>query len=369
MIWFLFAGLALLAALFLLWPVRARVADAMPDPLAHYKAQIAGLKADLASGLIDAEAAKVAETEIERRLLKMADSRSASTTLPEKTVDWRFRLALGIVMVAGAVALYMRVGAPMLPAAIPERERLVDQPLMPGEPTYAEAIARIRERLKTNPDDLKALEFLGQVSATVGDFGTAADAFARRADMEPAGPNVWRLHELEALTALVQGQVSPAAELVLDEIEKDVPGHPAVFYYRGLAALQGGDQATAISRFEAIVDGVDRPGPYRDAALARLRELGARPPAVTDDAVAAFAEMSEEERQAFIESMVARLEARLESAPNDPAGWMMLARARLTLGDREAAISVLEKGIAAISGDDAASLRALLDKLRESGEP
>jgi cytochrome c-type biogenesis protein CcmH len=45
----------------------------------------------------------------------------------------------------------------------------------------------------------------------------------------------------------------------------------------------------------------------------------------------AIAAMPEEDRRAMIESMVARLAARLEASPDDPEGWRMLARSELVL--------------------------------------
>lgn len=52
----------------------------------------------------------------------------------------------------------------------------------------------------------------------------------------------------------------------------------------------------------------------------------------TEDPAAAIAAMSEEDRAAMIENMVAGLAARLEEDPTDAEGWRMLARSYLVLG-------------------------------------
>ena len=60
--------------------------------------------------------------------------------------------------------------------------------------------------------------------------------------------------------------------------------------------------------------------------------------------------MTEADRAAMIEGMVAGLAARLEENPDDPDGWAMLIRSYRTLGDEkqaaeaEARVKVLYKG-------------------------
>jgi cytochrome c-type biogenesis protein CcmH len=60
--------------------------------------------------------------------------------------------------------------------------------------------------------------------------------------------------------------------------------------------------------------------------------------------------MSEEDRGAFIQSMVERLAARLEDEPNDLEGWMQLGNAYSVLGRVDEAIDALEKAELLLSG-------------------
>src|SRR3546814_17553836 len=53
--------------------------------------------------------------------------------------------------------------------------------------------------------------------------------------------------------------------------------------------------------------------------------------------------MSENERAAFITSMVDRLAERLAATPDDFHGWMRLGQAYRVLGDREAALRAYER--------------------------
>jgi len=59
------------------------------------------------------------------------------------------------------------------------------------------------------------------------------------------------------------------------------------------------------------------------------------------------ADMSPEERQAFIESMVSRLADRLEENPGDAEGWLRLGRAYRVLGRPGEARQAFENALAA----------------------
>jgi cytochrome c-type biogenesis protein CcmH len=57
-------------------------------------------------------------------------------------------------------------------------------------------------------------------------------------------------------------------------------------------------------------------------------------------------EMSPEDRQAMIRTMVQRLADRLEENPNDKQGWTRLARAYDVLGEKEKAKKARERAAA-----------------------
>ncbi len=64
------------------------------------------------------------------------------------------------------------------------------------------------------------------------------------------------------------------------------------------------------------------------------------------ETMAAAAQMSPEEREAFIRGMVERLADRLAATPDDPDGWVRLGRARTVLGEPEEAKAAYEKAAA-----------------------
>lgn len=64
--------------------------------------------------------------------------------------------------------------------------------------------------------------------------------------------------------------------------------------------------------------------------------------------------MSPQDRQAMIDGMVLRLDARLAANPADLDGWLRLIRARRVLGQEDKALAALAKGKAVFAADPTA---------------
>jgi cytochrome c-type biogenesis protein CcmH len=82
--------------------------------------------------------------------------------------------------------------------------------------------------------------------------------------------------------------------------------------------------------------GVD-PASVKPSAEAKALAEAAAFPAPSRAEMDAAAKMSDQERDAMVRSMVERLASRLETAPDDLAGWQRLARAYEVLGETEKA--------------------------------
>lgn len=357
MIWLFLILVALTAVLFLFGKDRA---EAGFDPLDHYRAQLDEIAEDEARGVVDVDEAKAARLEVERRLLKAAKRQSEAKL---DRGDKRIPAVLAVLAVIAGVALYAVFGRPGLPekpgAVISSRHEAIQE----GGPTYDEAIKAVRKHLRDEPEDAKGWEVLAKSSRAVRDFSAAANAFAELARLQPENHG-WRVQQFEAMMAMASGQITPAARLVLGALIEDAPDHPAGQYYLGLLRRQSGDNEGAKAVWQALADRSDPNAPWMPTLNDQLRKLGVAPPRLSGDQMAAVANMSDEDRKAFIESMMERLKARLDSDPDDPDGWLMLARSYLSMGDKPAAIAALEQGLAKVSAEKQASLQALLDNLK-----
>ncbi|NVJ98388.1 MAG: c-type cytochrome biogenesis protein CcmI [Alphaproteobacteria bacterium] len=356
MIWLFLVSVAAMAFVLM---TGGRQDSLAPDPLDHYKAQLGEIAEDEARGIIDPESAKAARLEVERRILKVAKGTKVQAVVDgDKRLSW----LLAGLMVLAAIGLYAFMGRPDLPAKPGAVITGRDMPVQEGGPTYGEAISKVQAHLRDNPEDLQGLEVLAKSARAVRDFSVAANAFAELARLQPDDLS-WRVQQFEAMMSMASGQITPAARLVLGQVLGKAPGHPAGQYYAGLARLQDGDTEGAKAIWLALADRSAPNAPWMSVLNNQLARLGVRPPALSDDQMAAVNDMSEEDRSAFIASMMERLANRLAMAPDDPEGWIMLARSHLSLGNREEAIGALERGIALVSEENIAPLQAFLDNL------
>ena len=368
MIWLVFM-LVFLAGLLVLAYGRSG-AGVTVDPVAHYKAQLLEIDADAARGMIDPDSATAARLEVQRRLLRAtAEGGSAPVVAHRDGFSVGTRAVAALVLVAFAGGLYALMGSPSAPSAPPPQRQLAEEKLLEeGGITMGQAVAQIKAHLENNPDDLQGWQYLATTASAVGDFSTAATAFGELARANPDEPNV-RIEEFEAYMAHANGQITPAARLVLAAILQAAPDHPAGQYYLGLAHLQAGNEESARAVWLALADRSTENAPWMPTLRRQLSSVGVNPPELTDEDIAVVNSMTDSEREEFLNSMLARLESQLDSDPSDTRGWMMLARSKLTMGDKTGAISALKSGISANPGDKSAELQAFLDNIETNLNP
>lgn len=390
-LWIIVAAMTALTAVLLAGPLirrrrSAALSVARPD-LAVYHAQLAELERDLSSGLISGPEAGAARAEIERRMLKAGDARLAAAQDEAPNRQSRmarrpvYAMAFVSMMMFGAAGLYLTLGTPGL-SSMPLAKR--GSPTEERSQDFAFLVERLAARMEANPSDPRGWLLLARSYARIGRFADSASAYQRAIDLGTREPEVLAAYG-EALVAASQGVVSPQARAAFDEARADDPGNPRVRYYLGLAAAQAGDVQTAYDTWLALAADTPAAAPWRASLEAQIRtaaeELGIAPveiPAAlegkgiappSEDALAAAATMSDEERAAFIRSMVDRLAARLAAEPDDFDGWMRLGKAYRVLGDRDGALRAYERAaeLASAPSFDPAARQAVgraLDELR-----
>lgn len=359
--WAVFAALAALAGAALARAAwrggRAAPAARGAYDIAVFRRQLGELEADAARGLIDAEEARAARIEIERRILAAGADAAGSAGGRGGTGRIGAAAISAIGVPLAALSIYAALGSPGAP----------DSPLAARQPPdapadVARAIADLAERLRRAPGDLDGWILLGRSYMATGHYGAAAEALSRAAALAPDDADLaasWG----EALVHAAGGTVAPdaarrfAAALAID------PAHLAARYYRALAAAQAGDSRAAFAAWTALAEDAAPDAPWLPDLRLRLRELagelGVDPPAIAAATAAEeIAGLPPEERAAAIDGMVARLEARLRGDPGDAAGWRRLGRAKRALGDLPAARDAWRRAVE-LAPDDAEALLAL----------
>ena len=372
-LWIVLAAMTAMALAMVLTPLFRRPAQAPGRgefDAAVYREQIAELERDRERGLLDHAQAAAARAEIGRRLLATRAEQLPTPGAEAPHAGFRVAaVAVGIGVPAGALALYLVLGAPFL-AAGGSAATQPEAAAATAPPAIEAIVARLGEGLRERPDDAKGWALYARSLAGLGRFTEAVPAF-RRAITLDAGNAGLSSRYAEALIFANDGTVTPAAHRAIEAALALDGGEPRARYYLGLADSQAGRRRMALERWLTLEAEAAEDVPWRPvlgrrieqlarelgldrAALADLRtragkqaapSTGATPaprgPSSAD--VAAARQMSPENRDAMIRAMVARLAERLEGAPDDLAGWRRLARAYVVLGEVDKARAARER--------------------------
>jgi cytochrome c-type biogenesis protein CcmH len=76
-------------------------------------------------------------------------------------------------------------------------------------------------------------------------------------------------------------------------------------------------------------------------------------PGPTPEQMAAASSIPPSQQDAMVQGMVDGLARRLQANPKDATGWIRLMRARMVLGETDAASEALQSGLAVFEGDAA----------------
>lgn len=352
------AVLAALLAPLLGWGGKADAATTRGDyDLAIYRDQLSEIERDQERGLFTAEEAEAARIEIQRRMLAAAESRSAETPAAvAQSVGAARRLALAVlvVMPIAAGGLYGILGTP----------GAGDQPLSQrqtaqsgADQTDMAAMAQqLRTRLQENPNDLEGWLLLGRSYGVMGQLDNAAMAYSQGAVLSGRRPDILAAWG-EVLIWQSSDRVTPQAQALFREaVEKD-PDEPRSRYYLAMARLQAGDAAGAVQDWTELVKQSPPDAPWLATVNEQIRRANAsmgtgtggapvisvapRGPSQSD--VEAASQMSADDRNTMIRSMVERLADRMKENPGDREGWLRLGRAYEVLGEKAKSEEALAK--------------------------
>lgn len=340
----IFAVLALATAGLLVLPLLRRPAEG-PEraefDLQVYREQLAELERDRERGVLPADQAEAARTEIHRRIL--AAEEGEGRTAPRSRLQWQLvaLLAIGVPLASGLI--YWRLGTPDMPGK-PFASRQADPSFQ-----MAKLADQLAEWLKGQPDG-EGYRRLGQAYMSLHRYADAADAFHKAQSLGVVdGPMLssWG----EALVLSQGGMVVPEARRILTlAYSMDKTSAPARFYL-GLAQMQIGNFQKAVAIWRDLEKDSGPDAPWLETLKARVAEAGKQgnfdpatippeppaPPSASggNDAAAAIMNQSPDQQAATIRTMVEGLAARLKDHPDDYDGWMRLSRSYRVLGDVE----------------------------------
>ena len=364
MLWMILTLMVALAAVGLAIPLVRRhdaARTARGSVAEVLKGQLGEIEAQAAAGALPPDEAESLKADVKRRVLAEGrETEAPARPLSERTLLILARGLVAVVVLA-ATGLYLKIGQPAAggPAA-PEATAA----LPPGHPNgeVTAMIGQLEARMKKAPNDAEGWRMLGWSYLQVGRNADAATAYGRAVALDPHNGE-YLSAQGEATVLASQGQVTPAAEAIFRKAVSLDAGDPRARYYLAVGKDQKGDAKGAMDDWIALLKSAPPDAPWAPEvrafvekvaqdrhvdltgrlppapagpALAEAAPSGS-PPGPNADQVAAAGQMSAEGRQAMIEGMVAKQAASLKANPRDLDGWQRLIRARMVLGQAQAA--------------------------------
>lgn len=353
-LWIVAALLTAGTLVVVLWPLlrgkAAPAADRADYDLTVYKDQLGEIDRDLERGLMDESQAEAARVEIQRRMLAVAPEEGAPVSAGGRNIV--LVVAVAVVVAVGSIGVYLTLGKPGLPDLPLASRNLEGEQQAQRDAEMKGLVDQLAARLEKNPNDLQGWVLLGRSYDRMERYAQAADAFAKAAELAGRPPEL--LGALaEALVMDAGDRIPELAKPILAELNAKDPADPRPYFYLGADKAQSGDLKGAMQEWVNLKAVSPSDVPWLTDLNGRIasaaKTLGIDPASVTPTVEApapaaqtpgptaeemeAAAQMTPEERQAMIRSMVERLAERLEENPEDREGWLRLAKAYEVLGD------------------------------------
>lgn len=372
--WIISAALALLIAALFALALLTRRAEA-EHPAAYdlriYRDQLKEVERDLARGVINEADAERIRTEVGRRVLT-ADAQLAIadvTSHQPRALTTAIAVAIALVLTGGGFAIYNQLGTPGL-GDLPYKARLQAASdtytsrdsqesflaRLPARPTaqpdenYAALVERLREAVASRPEDLQGQQFLAQSEARLGNFAAAQaaqSAVIRLKGTDASATDHVTLAQMYITEA--DGYVSPEAEAALRGALRADRRDPVARYFLGQMWLQNDRPDRAFGLWSQLLNEGPEAAPWiapiRQSIddIAWLAGVDYTQPAPSNTAtdmpgpsvqdIENAGEMTPEERQEMVQSMVQRLNDRLATEGGTPDEWARLISAYGSLGD------------------------------------
>lgn len=372
--WIISAALALLIAALFALALLTRRAEA-EHPAAYdlriYRDQLKEVERDLARGVINEADAERIRTEVGRRVLA-ADAQLAIADVSSqqpRALTIVIAATIALILTGGGVAIYTQLGTPGL-GDLPHKARLqASQDLYSSrssheaflarlpvrnapqqEAGYLELVERLREAVASRPDELQGQQFLAQSEARLGNYAAAraAQSAVIRLKGEAAGASDFVTMAQMYITE-ADGYVSPEAEAALRRALRADRTDPVARYFLGQMWLQNDRPDRAFGLWSQLLN----EGPEEAPWIAPIRqsiddiawlagvdytqpapsEMATDMPGPTVQDIENAGEMTPEERQEMVQSMVQRLNDRLATEGGTPEEWARLISAYGSLGD------------------------------------
>ena len=324
-----------------------------------YQDQIDEIKRDVDRGLLSKDEATLLGIEIQKRLEKAPvedlDQAHRDTPITKATI---FICVLLITFIpVTTIATYNYLGSPTKPD-LPFASRKVPTPVKTADMEMNKLVNALKKRMNANPEKIDGWLLLGRTLSTLKRFDEASNAFKRAFAIDSSKAGI-ATSTAESLFMARGGLFKDESRKYLKIALKLNPREYKALYYMGLNLARQNDFREAVQTWVDLVAISPKEAPWLSNVRQQLAEVASKgnltiskfvprlkptekktiliPRGPSQSDIKAAQEMSNEDRQAFIRSMVQSLADRLKEKPNDLNGWKRLARAYRVLGETKKA--------------------------------
>lgn len=345
-----------------------------------YKDQLEELHREQAKGALSDGEAQALEAEIRRNLLSAARQSSGAQAASLSPALKKAAILLCAAIPATSFLIYAQLGTPGLPD-LPLASRDLNGQSDDAIPTQmAQAIEGLKQALEENPDNLDGWVSLSRALLAANQPLEAVSALRAALTLAPENTQI-KGDLASTLTQASQGVVGQEAADLFGEILRAEPADPRARYFNGLITAQSGDLEGAIAIWRGLEADSPFDAPWMPAVQSSVQaageQLGIDPVTIkpqrvssvqrtpSQEEIAAIEALSEQEREALVNSMVENLAARMDEDPENIEGWVRLIRSYGVLARLDDAQAAYTKAITASnwSEEDASRLSALAEEL------
>jgi cytochrome c-type biogenesis protein CcmH len=245
--------------------------------IAVYRDQLSELEADLRNGIVSEEQYAQDREEIKRRLLEdtaTVTSKEKATTTPAGARSTAYALGLGLP--ALAIVLYSIVGNPkaITNEAAPTFPTNATQPAAPPERTQEQIeanVAKLAERLKSNPSDAQGWTMLARSYSSMEKFGEAAGAYAKATELTPKDADLWAEYAFASAMAAGRSLQGKPMELINRALKVD-PENAKALQLAGSAAFEAKDYQKAVDYWQRVLKQVPPDSEVGRTIASRINE-------------------------------------------------------------------------------------------------
>jgi len=282
--WVICALLIVIALAFVLPPALQRSDDTevVSDEgrkqanIAVYRDQLSELEADLRNGIVAEDQYAQDRDEIERRLLEDTATTRSKKTATSAPIDARstaYLLGFGLPLIA--IIFYLKVGEPdRITNPAPVGGPPAVESSAPPERSQAQIdanVAKLAERLKSNPNDPQGWTMLARSYSSMEKYGEAVGAYAKATELNPKDADLWAEYAFATGMAGGKSLEGKPTELINRALKVD-PENPKALQLAGSAAFQAKDYNKAIDYWQRVLKKVPAGSEVAETINARINE-------------------------------------------------------------------------------------------------